>query len=257
MYLFVLALAFIGASIVYAFFGVLAGRRVMRGYVREGHNDVLVPIFLTSGTIYAVLLAFLVIAVWESYGAAKDNAAEEASTLATLYRQTNGLPDAQERQLRVLLRDYTEAVVKDEWPIQAVSGGASTSARRAIGDIYRAYKTMDPRVSSSTMGIEFAQTMRVVAADRDRRRLQAAEGLPEILAVGLLLGGVIVIGMSFMLYMDVSWPHVTITVLMSALIGTLLFITMLLNHPFSGPLGIASDAFEHSISVYDSVDAGN
>jgi hypothetical protein len=257
MNIYVLAVGVIGFSVAYALVGVFAGRRVMQHHMREGHNDVLVPIFLTSGTIYAVLLAFLVIAVWETYGAAKDNTAEEASTLATLYRQTNGLPDKQEHQLRVLLRDYTEAVAKDEWPIQAINGGASTKARQAVGEIYRAYKKMDPRVATSPVAVEFLQTMRLVAADRDKRRLQATDELPGVLWFGLILGGLIVIGMSFLLYMEVTWPHVLITALMSALIGTLLFITMLLNHPFSGPLAIHPDAFEHSIGVFDSVDRGN
>jgi hypothetical protein len=257
MYLWTLALGVIGFSIVYAFVGVLAGRRVTRSRVKEGHNDVLVPIFLTSGTIYAVLLAFLVIAVWESYGAAKDNAAEEASTLATLYRQTNGLPDKQQLQLRDLLREYTEAVAKQEWPIQAATGGASPAARKALGDIYRTYRTMDPKVAASPIAVEFLQTMRVVAADRNRRTLQAGEQLPGVLWLGLILGGLIVIGMSFLLYMDTSWPQVTITVLMSALIGTLLFITLLFNRPFNGPLGISADSYEHSLSVFQSVEQGN
>jgi hypothetical protein len=257
VYLYLLAAGVIGFSVVYALVGVIAGRRVMQHHMREGHNDVLVPIFLTSGTIYAVLLAFLVIAVWETYGAAKDNAAEESSTLSILYRQTNGMPDKQQSQMRLLLRGYTEAVIKDEWPKQAIDGSASAIARKAVGDIYRMYKTMDPRVAASPVGLEFLATMRVVAADRDRRRLQATDELPGVLWFGLILGGLIVIGMSFLLYMEVTWPHVLITALMSALIGTLLFITMLLNHPFSGPLEIQPDGFEHSLSVFDSVDRGN
>src|SRR5271156_6562534 len=96
-------------------------RRWMRGSVREGHNDVLVPLFLTAGTLYAVLLGFLVIAVWENYESAKDNAAEEASTLTTLYRQTNGMPPSERQEMRILLREYTESVARDEWKIQAAT----------------------------------------------------------------------------------------------------------------------------------------
>jgi hypothetical protein len=254
-----IALAFgvVGVAVLYAWLGVVFVRRLIRSRVQEGHNDTLAPIFLTAGTIYAVLLAFLVIAVWENYGAAKDNAAEEASTLATLYRQTNGLPVAQQRELRVLLREYTEAVAHDEWSIQSATGGASPSARKAIGDIYRSYQTMKPSVANSSVAVEFLQTMRTVAADRNRRTLQAGEELPMVLWVVLVLGGGIVVGMSFLLYMDSAWPHALISILMAALIGTLLLITMLLNRPFAGPLAITADSFEHSLSVFDSVDKGS
>ena len=221
------------------------------------NNDVPVPVFQTAGTIYAVLLAFSVIAVWQSYGEAKDNVAEEASTLTTtLYRQTNGLPAMQQRELRALLREYTAAVVSDEWQIQAATGGASPLARKAIGDIYRQYRLMDPRVASSPIGDEFLQTMRTVAADRNRRTLEASEALPGVLWIGLFVGGVIVVGMTFVLHTDAAWPRVLFSVLLSALIGTLLFITMVLHRPFEGPLAIAPDSFRHSLSVFDSVDEG-
>jgi Protein of unknown function (DUF4239) len=257
MSLWLLALAVVGVTVLYALVGVSIVRRRMYGRVREGHNDVLVPIFLTAGTIYAVLLAFIVIAVWETYGAAADNAAEESSTLTTLYRQTNGLAPGPQHELRGLLRDYTELVISDEWPLQAKNGSASPRARKAIGDIYRAYETMDPKVAASPVGVEFLQTMRLVAIDRNRRLTQAAEQLPTVLWIVLIVGGVIVVGMTFFLYMDVVWPHVMFSALAACLIGTLLFITLLLNRPFNGPLGISSEQFEHAQGVYDSVDQGN
>jgi hypothetical protein len=252
-----LAATVIGISLLYALSGVLLTRRYVRARAGEGHNDVPMPIFQTAGTIYAVLLAFSVIAVWQSYGAAKDNASEEASTLATLYRQTNGMPASTALELRTLVRGYTNAVVTDEWPIQSSTGGASPLARKQLGDIYRAYGTMSANVARSPIAVEFLQTMRTVAADRNRRTLQASEALPAVLWIGLLVGGIVVVGMTFMLYADATWPHVVSSVLLSTLIGTLLFITLVLHRPFSGPLAIKPDSFQHSLAVFDSVDRGD
>jgi hypothetical protein len=252
-----LALGIVGLAILYALFGVLLFRSLLKGRVSERHYDLPAPILQTAGTIYAVLLAFSVIAVWQSYGAAKDNVAEEASTLATLYRQTNGLPNPPRAALRRLLRNYTEAVVVDEWPIQAATGGASPRARKELGAIYRAYGAMDPKVASAPIAMEFLQTLRTVAADRNRRTLEASEALPVVLWVGLLIGGVIVVGMTFVLHSPATYPHILFSVLLAALIGTLLFITAVLHRPFDGPLGISPDSFEHSLSVFDSVDSGN
>jgi hypothetical protein len=253
---YILAAVVVGFAVVYAFAGVLLVRSRLRGRVREGHNDVLVPIFLTAGTLYAVLLAFLVIAVWESYGTAKETAADEASALTTMYRETNGLPDSEQRRLRGLVREYTEAVVTEEWSIQAATGGASPRARKALGEMYGAYKTMSPKVANSPIGVEFVQTLRTVAIDRDRRRLEASESLPGVLWAGLLIGALIVVGMTFALYMEEALPHVVFSILMAALIGTLLFIALVLNRPFVGPLALTPDSFEHAMSVYDSVDKG-
>ena len=257
MHIIVLGLGVIGLSAFYAMVGVALVRRVLHGRVREGHNDVLVPLFLTAGTLYAVLLGFLVIAVWENYGEAKGNAAEEASTLATLYRQTNGMPSSEQREMRTSLREYAEAVAGDEWRIQAATGGASPKARKALADMYRSFGSMPRADASASISVEFLQTLRTVASDRNRRTLQASEGLPAVLWFGILLGGAVVVGMSFLLYMDVTWPHVLASGLMAALIGTLLFITVLLNRPFAGPLALSPEAFEHSVSVFAAVDKGN
>lgn len=257
MHVILLGAGVIGIAVLYAFFGVTLVRRFMQSHVREGHNDVLVPIFLTAGTLYAVLLGFLVIAVWENYEAAKDNAAEEASTLATLYRQTNGMVPSEQHTMRVLLREYTEAVAVDEWPIQAATGGASPRARKAVADTYRVFATMSPQMAAAPITTEYLQTMRVVASDRNRRTLQASESLSGVLWIGLLVGGAIVIGMTFLLYMDATWPHVLTSGMMAALIGTLLFITLLLNRPYAGPLALTPEPFEHSLSVFASVDKGN
>ena len=225
--------------------------------MREGHNDVLVPMFLTAGTLYAVLLAFLVIAVWEAYGAAKDNAAEESSTLTTMYRQTQGMPTAEGTQFRKLIREYTEDVVNEEWKLTATTGEASPKARHVVAELYRSYGALPPNQQLAPVGVEFLHVFSTVAADRNRRILQAGEALPAILWVGLLVGGAIVIAMSFFLFMDVFWPHLVISSLMAALILTLLGITYALDQPFSGPLPLDSGSFEHSIGVYDSVDKGN
>jgi len=81
-----LGLLMIGGPILYAVAGVLVSRKILHEKVREGHNDVCVPIFLNAGVLFAVLLGFMVVAVWESYDAAKTNVAVEAVSVVPLYR---------------------------------------------------------------------------------------------------------------------------------------------------------------------------
>jgi hypothetical protein len=133
-------LATVGTS-AFATVGVWLGRRLMRGRVAEGHHEVLVALFLTSATLHAVFLAFLVIIVWQSYDAARANVAEEASALATLYRASSAMESGTGNRdhLRKLIRDYTEAVIHDEWAIQAETGGASPKARAWGIAIYRLF----------------------------------------------------------------------------------------------------------------------
>src|ERR1700679_1113222 len=111
-----MAVLIVGGAVIYALVGVHFGRKFTKAHVAEGHNDVLVPIFLTAGVIYAVLLGFMVVAVWENYQAGHDNASEEGAMLVPLYRQTTVMAPEKGAEMQRLIREYAENVVHDEWP---------------------------------------------------------------------------------------------------------------------------------------------
>jgi hypothetical protein len=134
-----LGVLMIGGPAVYAVAGVLASRRILHGRVQEGHNDVLVPIFLNAGVLFAVLLGFMVVAVWESYDAAKSNTATEAAALVPLYRATIALPKEAGDRMREISRDYVHQIIEDEWATQAATGQGSSKARKEMGNMFRAF----------------------------------------------------------------------------------------------------------------------
>jgi hypothetical protein len=92
--------------------GTIVVRKLIHRHIAEGHNDVLVPLFLTAGVIYAVLLGFMVVGEWESYDAARANAGEEAAVLVPLYRQTSVMDAHGRDEMRNVLREYAEHVVQ-------------------------------------------------------------------------------------------------------------------------------------------------
>jgi hypothetical protein len=248
----------IGLCVLYAAFGVIVVRKLMQGKVREGHNDVIAPMFATAGVIYAVLLGFLVVVVWESFDAAKANVQDEAATLTTLYRLTAGMRHPEERvEMRAAIRRYTNDVIGDEWKSLATTGNPSPLTRQSMGRIYTAFSHMPISESGSMINRSFLQSLSTIIDDRNRRVVQAGDALPLVLWVGLALGGAIVVGMTFLLYMEAVWPHVVMSGVLAALIGTLLFVTMVLDRPFAGPLALDSAAFEYTINLYDSVDRGS
>jgi len=227
--LFVLAAT---AAVVFATTGVWLGRHFMRGRVDKGHHEVLATLFQTGGTLHAVFLAFLVVAVWESYNAAHANVADEASALTTLYRESAGMESGMGKELRRLIRDYTDAVVRDEWRIQAETGGASPKARAA--------------------GLAIISQ---IQSDRNRRTLAAEASLPPIMWFAAIGSGAIVLSMSFFLFMEQAAPQMIVTSIMTSTVALLLCIAFVLSHPFAGPMALNPEPFKHAIEVYDSVDA--
>jgi len=251
-----LAVGVIGLSAGFAFIGVHMVRRLMRGRVEEGHNDVLAPIFLTAGTIYAVLIGFLVIIVWEQYVSTKAVVADEASALTIMYRQTDGMPTGERQQMRQILRDYTNAVVNDEWLLQA-HGATSPRVDAAISTLYATFGNFESATADSAINADFVRNASLVAANRNKRILQSEDRFPGVLWFGLMLGGVLVVSMSFLLYMERLWLHVLMSSALASLIGVLLFILIVLNHPLSGQLAITTHDFQSALSAFTAVDRGH
>jgi hypothetical protein len=251
-----LAIFFVGGAVLYAVVGVLVGRKLIRHQVAEGHNDVLVPLFLTAGVIYAVLLGFTVVAEWESYHAAHTNTAEEAALLVPLYRQTTIMAEEKGQEMRHVIRAYAEDVTKGWAAFQA--GTRNTAAGKDVNDVLRVFATLTPATKArEIIAAQFLQTFSQMILDRNKRYVQAAESLSWIMWLGVIGGGLVTGVMSFLLFMDRCWPHVVMVSVMAALIGTLLFMIALLSRPFVGPLAIDPAPFEQALSVFDDVDRGN
>jgi hypothetical protein len=71
------------------------------------------------GTIFALLVAFVAVGVWNDFDKAKLAVATEASALRAVDVFTETLPDEQRTQLRALMNRHIEEAVNREWPAMA------------------------------------------------------------------------------------------------------------------------------------------
>lgn len=255
------ALLVIFGPAVLAALGVIFCRKLLRGRIREGHNEVLIPIFLNAGVLFAVVLGLMVIAVWESYDAAKTTVSHEAATLVTLYRTTYSLPAETGDKLRHMATEYAKAVIEDEWATQAATGEGSPSARRAMGDMFRAFGdgtiTRETKDTFPLLTEAFLTAVTEVTSARNNRIIQANESLPWAMWMAAIGGAFIVISMGCILFMERLGPHILMSAALAALIGILLFTCQIMSHPFSGPLALTPEPFEATLRVFHEVDQGH
>ena len=93
-----LAVLIIGVPTVLAGAGTVVARRTLKLPVREGHNEVMGGVLASMSVIYAVLLAFLVFAVWEQFGDAERATTQEASLLISIARDAQTIPEPLRRE---------------------------------------------------------------------------------------------------------------------------------------------------------------
>ncbi len=254
-----LAFLIIGGSVVFTAGGVVLGRPLVRRYLGASHNEVMISLFAAAGVIYAVLLGFLVVVVWEAYDTAHRTLGEEAATLVPLYRLTYGMEAREGGQLRVLIRQYTQAVITDEWPQMGKSALGSHKAHRALEKMDRLFATIDRATKAADAEVDnkFLDLKSTIVMDRNERLLRASDTIPWVMWLGAVGGGVIIVCMSFLIYMERVEPHVLMASLMGGLIGLLLFIMAVLSNPFVGPLALSAKHFEQALAVMNDTDRGN
>jgi hypothetical protein len=106
----------IGGICLVSLGGIEVVGRLVPADTRQQHNDVAGFIYAALGVIYAVLLALVVIAVWEQYQAADATVEQEANAVAEIFWLGNRLPEAEGSHIQELCRSYAEVVVHKERP---------------------------------------------------------------------------------------------------------------------------------------------
>jgi predicted membrane chloride channel (bestrophin family) len=101
--------------------GLLLIRKMRASSSFNEHHDVTDPMLSVVGTLFAILLGFMVANSMQRFEEARVNVQEEANAIMDLYRLAEGLPKKDEDNLREHLVKYNESVVADEWTKKSVS----------------------------------------------------------------------------------------------------------------------------------------
>lgn len=224
--------------------------------VGEGHNGALSPFLTCVGLVYGALLGFTIVVAWEQFSSAETNVSNEASTLVTMYRQTVGMPVAEQNQMRQLVRDYANSVAGQEWQDAIHEGTGTKSARDALNEMYRVLGREESSVSSNPISQKFLDQLTTLASERNQRILDSTPRIPGLLWTGLLFGGFVLLGLGGFMRLDSVRAHVGLLSAVAVLLGLLLFVVFWLDHPFGNELGVTSAPFEQSLMVFDSIDNG-
>src|ERR671917_1262589 len=97
--------------------GLEVVQRLVPAQKRQEHNDVAGFLYAVVGVVYAVLLALLVIAVWEQYQSARETVESEANAVADIAWIAHRLPEPEHHELQEDARSYAQEVVDEEWPL--------------------------------------------------------------------------------------------------------------------------------------------
>ena len=237
-----LGVLIVGLSIVLSMLGLAVADRYVPAEARRSHNDIAGYISNIAAFVYAVLLAFLAVAVWQDYEKAQSIVQLEANAAGDVYRQAEGYPEPLRSQVRQDIRRYLDIVITEEWPLQA-RGGESPIALETIEVLHRLLLTFEP--TSERDRIVHTEQLGDMNAllDQRRNRIYAGEsGLQPVVWVVILAGSALIVAFCPFMGTLNHRAHFAMTAILGASIGLVLFLIVALDRPFRG-VGISPIAF--------------
>lgn len=245
------AAVYIGIIVFVAAGGALLFHRFVPHNVLVEHNEIAGFIFAVVGVVYAVLLAFVAIAVWEHFTAAEQRTYEEASRLTAVYRKCDLFP--QMHVVRAEMSAYVRRVIEREWP--QMQRGENDPQAEAMAE-HIAFQVRHLRVATpaqQNVHAAMVQSIDEALVDRDYRTSEASIGVSSFLWFILYLGAAATILFAYFFAYKHRWVLVSMVGMLAFMLGLVLFLIAAVDYPFRGQIRVEPEAFLNALHHFQRV----
>ena len=241
----------VGSTIITAFVVAFSVQFFFEALIFDKDVVLVGVIYQVVGTIYAVLIAFTLLGVWQNFSKAQLSVQTEAFALLDLVQIVEA--GKQKNNIREVALSYLELVTNKEWPTLKKLGPNVVTrhevSRLASIEMTRAVQQITPKDARETA--IFNQTLALLSAWLDARRVRIliAQGNTAKALWPLLLTGAFFL-FSFHGFFIASTNSLWISLLFgfSVIIGLSFYLIFSLDYPFSGNLCVDANPFRWAIS---------
>ena len=155
-------------------------------------------LFSAVGVLYAVLLGFVVVVVWEKYDATIANVQDEVDAAGDLYHVVDGFPDTLRTRIRTDLTKYAQTVIRVEWPAMASNQDGPETGSKLIEDAAYTVNTFSPHDQRGYNAQQAAIGNEQRLFDARRQRLVRAQpAVPGVLWFALVAGALAMVAFCY------------------------------------------------------------
>lgn len=244
----VLAASVVGVTIFYSVGLQLIIRHRCGVDVLASNHEVAGFKFSVVGVAYAVLLAFVVIAVWEEYRSTEDAVRAEARRISNLHSTSYSFAKDQGNNVRNLLVAYAEGIRDGEWADmeKGISGNQFTEkSLEKLRELIRKLKPQNIEDLPSTQNA--IKLLEEITNYRSERLASVSGTMTPVFWGVLLLGCLITLGYPSFFASSNLVAQNFMTTGLAAIIGLTLFLAISLNYPFSGKPQITAEPIDLTI----------
>lgn len=242
----------VSLAVVFAVAGLIFVQRLVPPPLLESYNNTTATLFGALYVMYALMVGFSAYLVSNQFDAARKTAESEAGSVEGIYQLAGALPERERRKIQSLAESYARSVVEEGWPLMERGRLSSRAGERAEA-LQRGVMSFEPGTSAGQA--IYAQALTLVQEldeYRTQRLLEAREGMPFILWVVLMVGGMATIVFTYLFGMKSLRIHALMVALLTMILTLILYTIHALEYPFDGIVQIGPEAFE---AVLDRIEA--
>jgi hypothetical protein len=231
---------------------IIVRRRMDLGSLRQ-YNEVTDPLLAVVGTLFAILLGFMVANAMTRFEEARNNVQQEAGALGDIFRLAGAIPSPIGPQLRTQCTRYAEIVVRDEWKLME-EDKMSDAAWNVAGDMWQQCIQYEPKTQGQS---NLHQTLLEVVSHfgecRRARLAQLTYALPPSMWCIVCVGGFATILFTYFFGVENLRLQITMTSILATVLSLNIFLLISFDDPFSGDVRVSAAPFEADQILFRSV----
>jgi hypothetical protein len=239
--------------LVTSFFGIasLIGLHLTRPLVRRlvdgsgKHNDITSYHIAGVGVLYGLMLGLIAVGTWQNFSDVDAKVSKEANSLGALYRDLDGYPVGLREVSEKLLRQYSEVVIRDEWPAHQ-QGRILDKGDAILEDLENTIMAFEPQTETQKIvHTVVIKSLNDTIENRGYRVQAVSTALPSVIWAVVLVGAVVNIGLTYLFWVENLWLHSVLVMAFSSSLGMLIFLTVAMDNPFRGEFSVSSDGYKY------------
>jgi Protein of unknown function (DUF4239) len=225
-------------------------RRLVPDDVRSKASPTAATTLQALATIYAVLVAFVIVDEYSQLRDTQSQVAIKAAQLSVIFENSRNLPPVNAARVQTAAIRYARIMVDQSLPELVHSSRPSAQGDAALENIYRVVATIEPTTESSKVAYQQILTA-LATVDQTRTNLinSAKASIPSSLFFILAVLAVAVLAVGTMLDTQHRRSHLLILGALALGVSMTLALVAALDYPFGGFIHIDTTPISQFINV--------
>jgi len=237
----VLALCFVGVVVLLTL-GALA--LVLRFLPHWRSQDAVEPILAVGGmsmTLFALVLAFVVVNLYSDYTSASADVTDEANALGAIVQDSRAFPTKDRLAINRAVVNYVAEVRDREFEALANGDSDSQADARALA-IVTALQSYTPRTTTEqTFYGAASDQLNTFLAERENRVAKAGTEIPVPLLALMIFLAIVTIAVSLLIKTHHRSVDIALVVVIAVVVASGFLTALILQYPYSGSIAVKSD----------------